>query len=39
MSRFGEALVLNLKANVLVAIVLAVAACYEAFEVILMSRM
>jgi hypothetical protein len=39
MSRFGEAVVLNLKANVLVAIVLAVAACYEAFEVILMSKM
>src|SRR5262249_38801868 len=35
--RFGRAVVLNLKASVLVAIVLAVAACYEAFEVIRMA--
>jgi hypothetical protein len=35
--RFVRAVVLNLKANVLVAIVLAVAACYEAVEVILMA--
>jgi hypothetical protein len=35
--RFAHALVLNLKANVLVAIVLAVAACYEAVEVITMA--
>ena len=35
--RFGRAVVLNLKASVLVAIVLAVAACYEAVEVILMA--
>ncbi len=35
-SRFKHAMVLNLKANVLVAIVLVVAACYEAFEVISM---
>ena len=32
--RFVRAIVLNLKANVLVAMVLAVAACYEATEVI-----
>src|SRR5271157_2025376 len=36
-SRFKQAVVLNLKANVLVAIVLVVAACYEAFEVISMA--
>ena len=35
--RFARALTLNLKACVLVAIVLAVAACYEAVEVILMA--
>jgi hypothetical protein len=39
MSRLWSAVVLNLKANILVAIVLAVAACYEAFEVILMMNM
>jgi hypothetical protein len=39
MSRLRSAVILNLKANVLVAIVLAVAACYEAFEVILMMKM
>jgi hypothetical protein len=33
-SRFGRVLLLNLKANVLVALVLTVAACYEAFEAI-----
>jgi hypothetical protein len=33
-SRFGRVLLLNLKANVLVALVLAVAACYEAIEAI-----
>jgi hypothetical protein len=37
LSRFGRAVILNFKANVLVAIVLAVAACYEAVEVILMA--
>ncbi len=36
-SRFKRAVVLNLKANVLVAIVLVFAACYEAFEVISMA--
>jgi hypothetical protein len=36
-SRFKHAVVLNLKANVLVAIILIVAACYEAFEVISMA--
>ncbi len=36
-SRFKLAVVLNLKANVLVAIVLVFAACYEAFEVISMA--
>ena len=36
-SRFKHAVVLNSKANVLVAIVLVVAACYEAFEVITMA--
>ena len=35
--RFQHAVVLNLKANVLVAIVLIFAACYEAFEVISMA--
>jgi hypothetical protein len=38
-TRFVSAVVLNLKANVLVAIVLAVAAIYEAVEVILMARL
>jgi hypothetical protein len=38
-TRFVSAVVLNLKANVLVAIVLAVAALYEAVEVILMARL
>ncbi len=38
-SRFKQAAVLNLRANVLVAIVLVVAACYEAFEVITMARL
>jgi len=38
-SRFKHAVVLNLKANVLVAIVLVMAACYEAFEVISMARL
>jgi hypothetical protein len=37
--RFKCAVALNLRANVLVAIVLAVAACYEAFEVITMARL
>jgi hypothetical protein len=37
-SRFGRVLLLNLKANVLVALVLALAAVYEAIEVIAMSR-
>jgi hypothetical protein len=37
MHRFGQAVLLNLKGNSLVAIVLAVAACYEAVEVILMA--
>jgi hypothetical protein len=32
--RFGRVLALNIKANVLVALVLALAACYEAIEVI-----
>ncbi len=36
--RYGSALMMNLKAMALVAIVLAIAACYEATEVILMSR-
>jgi hypothetical protein len=36
-SRFKHVAVLNLRANVLVAIVLIVAACYEAFEVITMA--
>jgi hypothetical protein len=38
LGRFGRALLLNLKANVLVALVLALAACYEAIEVIDISR-
>jgi hypothetical protein len=38
LTRFGRVLLLNLQALVLVAVVLAVAACYEATEVILMSR-
>jgi hypothetical protein len=38
LSRFGRVLLLNLQAVVLVAVVLAVAACYEATEVILMNR-
>jgi hypothetical protein len=36
--RYGLALLMNLKAMILVAIVLGVAACYEAVEVILMNR-
>jgi hypothetical protein len=36
--RFGRVLLLNLKANILVALVLAAAACYEAIEVITMAR-
>ena len=36
--RYGRALVMNLKAMIVVAVVLAVAACYEAVEVILMAR-
>jgi hypothetical protein len=36
--RFGRVLLLNLKANGLVALVLAMAACYEAIEVIQMAR-
>jgi hypothetical protein len=36
-SRFRRSVRLNFKANVLIAIVLAVAACYEAVEVILMA--
>ena len=36
--RYGRALMMNLKAMMLVAIVLLTAACYEAVEVILMSR-
>jgi len=39
LSRFGRALMLNLKGNVLVALVLAVAALYEAIEVIAMMKM
>jgi hypothetical protein len=35
--RFHQALVINLKGNLLVAMVLVVAACYEAVEVILMA--
>jgi hypothetical protein len=37
LSRFGRVLVLNLQANLWVAAVLAVAACYEATEVILLN--
>ena len=36
LSRFGRAVLLNIQASVLVALVLAVAACYEATEVIQM---
>jgi hypothetical protein len=38
LTRFGRVLLLNVQANVWVALVLAVAACYEATEVILMNR-
>jgi hypothetical protein len=38
LSRFGRVLWLNVLANFWVAVVLAVAACYEATEVILMNR-
>lgn len=38
LGRFGRVLLLNLKANVLVVLVLALAACYEAIEVIQMAR-
>jgi len=38
LSRFGRVIVLNFQACGLVALVLAVAACYEATEVILMNR-
>ena len=38
LSRFGRVILLNIQANLWVAIVLAVAACYEATEVILMNR-
>ncbi len=38
LTRFGRVLLLNLQANFWVAVVLAVAACYEATEVILMNR-
>jgi hypothetical protein len=38
LSRFGRVLLLNIQASALVALVLAVAACYEATEVILMNR-
>jgi hypothetical protein len=37
-TRFGRALLLNLKAQIWIALVLAVAAIYEATEVILMTR-
>jgi hypothetical protein len=37
-TRFGRAVVLNLKAQIWIALVLAVAATYEATEVILMNR-
>ena len=36
--RYRRAVLMNVKGNLVVAIVLAVAACYEAVEVILMSR-
>jgi hypothetical protein len=38
LTRFGRAILLNLKANFWIALVLAVAAIYEATEVILMNR-
>jgi hypothetical protein len=38
LSRFGRVILLNIKASLLVALVLAVAAVYEATEVILMNR-
>ena len=38
LSRFGRVIRLNLQACALVALVLAVAACYEATEIILMNR-
>ena len=38
LTRFGRVLLLNLKANVWIALVLAVAAIFEATEVILMNR-
>jgi hypothetical protein len=38
LSRFGRVLWLNVLANFWVAVVLVVAACYEATEVILMNR-
>ena len=37
-SRYGAALLINLKAMAVVAVVLAAAACYEATEVILMTK-
>jgi hypothetical protein len=36
--RFGRAVLLNVQASLLVAVVLAIAACWEATEVILMIR-
>jgi hypothetical protein len=38
LSRFGRVILLNIKASLLIALVLAVAAVYEATEVILMNR-
>ena len=38
LTRFGRVILLNLKANFWIALVLAVAAIYEATEVILMNR-
>jgi hypothetical protein len=38
LERYGRAALMNLKAMVVVAIVLGIAACYEATEVILMNR-
>jgi hypothetical protein len=38
LARYGRALLINVKGSLVVAIMLAVAACYEAVEVILMSR-
>ena len=35
--RFASAVLLNIQGNLLVALVLAMAACYEAVEVILMA--